>query len=385
MSTKLKINYLRQSELPDVGIITKLIVSSDRVIDIKCHNTGGQIFNQRYDFSSAVSRPESHQSPNGYSDLVYRYFIEDDELTIWVACVVPNDTDLPNPDYQEYTVESFPTTIFLGEGIEDGSEAITNTPSWVTDLSVLSYVEKRKIELAEIRAWRTQKETWLETANKFVDLNPDIAKHMGYWLRSADRVIQKFSQDPDIDPLIVAEIAKQASQGPSAYDPDNPAMLFRNLLPVITTYPNGPDFSAIWVETRDLASPSDVERKTILEVLQSRGTDADETYDLPADYDSTQDDWIVANQPGIVSYDNDSPVSGDTITATLEDYDGGVTNRRYRWQEQGTDGSWSNMSGSQNRQRAWTTSTAGTYRCRVLYDDNYASGQEAFGPAFIIT
>ena len=384
MSTILKINYLISTDLPEIGNITKIIVAADRVLEIKCHDSGGQLLNQRYDFSSAVSKSESCESPNVYSDLIYRYLIEDDDLTLWIACVVPDDTKLPIPAYQEYIVNDFPKTIFLAEGVPDGSEIITNSPSWVSELSTLTYAEKQQRAVAEVKEWRNQKEEWIENASRYIDLNPDIPKHIGYWMRSADRVIQKFFQDPDIDPLIVAEMAKQATKGPSTYDPDNPSMLFRNLLSVINTFPNGPDFSAIWVETLNLNSAADVERKTILQVLQTRSTQQNETYDLPSDYDSTETDWIVENQVGIVTYDNDSPASGDSITSTLTDHDGGIENIRYRWQEQSQDGSWSNMSGQSNRRQQWTVGTAGTYRCRVIYNDNYQDNNDAFGASFTI-
>lgn len=382
MATKLRINYLRSSDLPGVGTTQKIFLPSDKIVEIKCHSTGGQILNEQYDFSSAVPMETSGESPNGYSDLIYRYLIEDDAVTLWLACVVSDDTALPTPDYQEYEITDFPRTIFLSEGITDGSEAVTGNPSWVADLNAMTYPQKQALAVSAIKAWRNYKEDSIVRSERYLDLNPLLPGHVAYWFRSADRVIQKFFQDPDVDPLIVAEMAKKASEGPTTID--DRLTLLRNLTGLIGQFADGPTFAAIWVETRNLSSPSDVTRKTIVEVLATRGTPADETYDLPADYDSTKTDWIVENQPGIVTYDNDSPASGEDITATLVDYDGGISNRRYRWQRQAQDGTWSNMSGAGNRNQTWTIGDAGTYRCRIIYNDNYMNGNEAFGTSFTI-
>ena len=384
MSTILKINYLKTNDLPNVGTITKIIVSSDRVIDIKCHDTGGEILNQRYDFSSAVSKPSSCESPNVYSDLIYRYLIEEDDLTIWIACVVPDDTSLPSPDYQEYIIETFPFTIFLAQGISDSPEAITNSPLWVSNLNRLTYTEKQERAVIAIKEWRIQKEEWLAEVQRHIDLNPKLPEHLGYWLRSADRVIQRFFQDSNTDPLIVEQLAKIITAGPPTLG--SQVALLRNLQSLITQFPNGPDFAAAWVTTLNLTQPSDVQSKELVQVIATRtNADPDETYDLPTDYDSTQDDWIVENQPGIVTYNIDSFVTGESIQATITDYDGGVSTRRYRWQQQQGDGTWLNMSGNANRQKSWIIGSTGTYRCRVLYNDNYGNGQEAFGESFTVS
>ena len=383
MATKLKINYLRASDLPGVDFINKITVSADSVIDIKCHSTGGQVYTIRHDFSDAVVMEDSGQSPNGYADLIYRYLKTADDLTVWVACVVPDDTELPVLDYQEYEVLTFPTHVFLAEGEQEVLSVPTSTAAWVTALGDLSYSEKQDICVREVNAMLLQKDEDLIQATRAIDLNSEIPKHVGLWWRVAIAVIKRFFQDEDIDPLIVAEMAKQAAAGPTTRS--DQFMLLRNLQGLITQFPTGPPFAAIWVETRNLNNPSDVRRKTILEVLQTRGTAADETYPLEDGFDSTDESWIVANQPGVVSYNNDAPATGQAMQATLHDNDGGLRSVRYRWQEQAQDGTWSDMSGRSNRQRNWTVGPAGTYRCRVMYHDNYADDQEALGAVFIVS
>ncbi|MDE0401698.1 MAG: hypothetical protein OXL96_28215 [Candidatus Poribacteria bacterium] len=291
MQTDVYINFLRSADLPGVPTVRKIIVSANRVIDINCHATGGEILNERYDFSSAVSMRESKQSPNGYPDLIHRYHVTDDLLKVWIACVVPEGTDLPEPVEKWFEVTSFPQTLFLATGVTDGASAITGTVAWATALSTLSDAEKKAIAIREIEAMFDKKEADIENANKYLDLHKDLAVHVAYWWRAAISVVKRFFQDTTVDKLITAEIAKQTAAGPSTRD--DQLILLRNLLSLITQFPEGPNFGAVWVETRNLSSPSDVRRKTMLQVLATRGTDADETYPMAADFDSTDRSWVV--------------------------------------------------------------------------------------------
>ena len=291
MATEVNINFLRSENLPSVPEIKKIIVSSDKIIDINFLQMDGQTVNKRYNFSSAFSMNESGQSPNGYTDLIYRYLVADNLLKIWLACVVPENTEMPNEIDQTFLVEAFPETLFLAEGISDGSSTITETIAWTTALATLSDEKKKEIAIREIETMLAKKESDIENASKFLDLNPQIPAHVGYWWRSAVAVIKRFYQDTTVDKLIVAEMAKQAAAGPTTRN--DQLTLLRNLTGLITRFPNGPNFAAIWVETRNLNSPSDVQRKTVLEVLQTRGTGADETYPMPDNFDSTDESWLV--------------------------------------------------------------------------------------------
>ena len=291
MQTDVYINFLQSADLSGVPTIRKIRVSANRVIDINCHATGGEILNERYDFSSVVSMRESKQSPNGLLDLIYRYHVTDDLLKVWIVCVVPEGTDLPDIVEQWFEVTSFPQTLFLAEGVTDGDSAITGTVAWTTALATLTDAEKKVIAIREIEAMFDKKEADIENANKYLDLHKDLAVHVAYWWRAAISVVKRFYQDTTVDKLIVARMAEEASKGPTTRN--DQLTLLRNLLGLMTQFPEGPNFGAIWVETRNLSSPADVRRKTMLQVLATRGTEADETYPMPADFDSTDTSWLV--------------------------------------------------------------------------------------------
>jgi len=376
----LKVNYLEHSDLPDIDCCEMVVVSAEGVLDIKHCSWGGQHVIHRYDFSSAVAMESSGQSPNGYADLIYRYQVDDDKLTLWLACVVPEGTPVPFPDYQEYEITTYPTYVFLAEGEQEVLPMPTGgTLGWTSALSSISYPEKQGIAVRAVEGWRESKKEINVEAQRSIDLHPKLPEHIGYWTRSTDRVIQKLFQDPTVDPLIVAKVAELAAIGP----PDvGPELRFFNYLvnTLMVSYPTGPNFAATWVKTINLTSPADVVRQPLSVAVDSRGGGNDETYDLSTDYDSTDDSWIVENQPGVVTYDDDSPSLNDTVQATLSDPDGGITGRTYRWQSE-VNGAW--VDGPNTR--SLTFSQAGRYRCRVRYTDNYASDQEAFGEVLTVT
>ena len=90
------------------------------------------------------------------------------------------------------------------------------------------------------------------------------------------------------------------------------------------------------------------------------------------------------DQRGTISLSSDAPVVGDKITATLEDLDGGVTNKVWQWE-----------SSPDESERTWstiTTADVATYtsvsddagrllRAMVSYDDAVGAGREAVSAA----
>lgn len=275
MQTDVYINFLRSADLPGVPTIRKIIVSANRVIDINFDTTGGEILNERYDFSSAVSMEESGQSPNGYPDLIYRYHATDDLLKVWIACVVPEGTDLPEPVERWYEVTSFPQTLFLAEGVSDGGSVITGTVAWAAALSTLSDAQKKARAIAAFKdVWRPQTLTWTEQANARAILSDGLVSKVRKWLIAADRALQIEYQKADVDYLVFEKMCKLAAQGALDITDVDTFMISVHLNSQTPTVP------CLWVNS----TPERVN-------LGSTIFYTDQT--IPADYNARDESWLV--------------------------------------------------------------------------------------------
>ena len=90
------------------------------------------------------------------------------------------------------------------------------------------------------------------------------------------------------------------------------------------------------------------------------------------------------DQRGTISLSSDSPVVGDKITATLEDLDGGVTNKVWQWESSLDEGerTWSVIAGAQSDAYTAVVTDAGqVLRAMVRYDDAVGTGREAVSAA----
>ena len=376
MATYLRIYYHSATADGDTPLVKKIQVLANKQIYIKRDLGGDQFLLLNFDFRN--SREGIGSSPNGVLDGLYEYEVVGDDLYVKIAVKLPADTDIPQPNTPFLQVTSFPEVVFTATGETATFDMPTDTVPWIPG-ATFTYPEKQAIAVQAIKDMLLKKEEDIELASRYLDLNSDIPKHIAYWWRAAVCVVKGFFQNSDVDPLIVAEMAKQAAAGPTTRG--DQITLLRNLTVLIGRFPTGPPFAAIWVETRNLNSPSDVRRKTILQVLETIGTAEDETFPLPASFDSTDESWIVENQPGIVSYDDGSPSSGDTVTASLVDYDGRVFGESWQWQaQQGSN--WVDV--ASETANAYSNMPSGAYRVKVTYTDNYGSGNIAFGETLTI-
>jgi len=316
---------------------------------------------------------EGYNSRPDYTEGIYEYNIKGNELYVKIVCGVSLGDNLPEDI--DIDIKQFPNNeVYLASGESSSLTDFGQVPSWLTS-SDYTYPEKQKLAVEAVLIWREKLLFWNRMALDYLHLMDDLGNHLGRILSRADAVIKQFFQDPNIDPLIARQIALEAANGPSTIN--EPLEMFRNLRVMATAYPDGFPFAAIWVETQNLTSPSDVVRKVLAQVIQN----SDERYDYPSNYDPTDDSWIVENQPGEVVYDSDSPAVNDKVTASITDNDGGLSNITYQWQEL-VSGNWQDIS-SQTIE-AYTITTTGSYRCIINYDDNYGSGQVAEGETLVI-
>ena len=90
------------------------------------------------------------------------------------------------------------------------------------------------------------------------------------------------------------------------------------------------------------------------------------------------------DQRGTISLSSDAPVVGDKITATLEDLDGGVTNKVWQWESSLDEGerTWSVITGAGSDAYTVVVADAGqVLRAMVSYDDALGMGREAVSAA----
>lgn len=266
----------------------------------------------------------------------------------------------------ESLIETFPAyPVWLSTDAEGSLDTATDTKS-----VELTYVHKQQEAIDAIEnVWRSQKRAWMREALEYSDVNPDLLKHAGLYLNAADQAIQNLFQDSSVDPLDVAEIARQAALG--ALDIDSVEKFAERLNEFIAFQPDGPAQASLWVRINE--ETDDIERLDL--------SDSHNYGPFDSDYNSISHDWIVENQPGVVDIDNESPEAGDTMTATLTDYDGvkdGTTS--WQWQkESATPDTYEDITGGTSAAYTVPTGTAsGTrYKAAVTYEDSYGPNQSA--------
>lgn len=261
----------------------------------------------------------------------------------------------------------------------DSSSQAPLTPTIFYSEETLPYATQQKFATAELEKWRKQKRVWLSELEQRSDLNPDLVKHGGYWLRAADAALQIEFQDPDVKPAVVAQMTRLAMKG--AADIDTADEFAENLNTYTSLFPNGPDRPVLWVTKGEgNGSLSEVEQLDLADSHQyPAGT-------LPSDYNPITMGWIVENQPGVATVDSETPAAGTTVTVTVMDNDGIVGSPTYQWQRNVSD-IWVDMAGATSAGYAISLGeTSGTQiRCLVSYTDNYGPNQSAVSPIVTIS
>ncbi|MYB01987.1 MAG: hypothetical protein F4118_12400 [Acidimicrobiaceae bacterium] len=254
---RIHINFLRLSDLPaghTADKVLKILWLGNDTAQVKSSNNGQiRVFN--LDFSNAPVTTDSQETPNGYSDIVYRYHKTTEMLNLWIACFVPDNTGIPNPDYEERMYDAR-TSIFLATGETNDVETPSGaSPSWIP--TALTELQKKERVISKIKKWREQVKRWLFEAPTYAALVPDILTHLGYWLKAADYTIkllwdEKVAGTTTYDWSVLEAVIDEAIKGPSTLDPDGDGAynveFFMNLKTAISSFPTGPTFGVIWVD-----------------------------------------------------------------------------------------------------------------------------------------
>lgn len=286
MATQIYLNFVRRADVPTAPLFKKLHLKRDKVIAAKMIEVGGNTLFAEWDFENAPDSMDTIDVPQarGYRDGVYRYLIKGSTAHIWVAVGVPDDTEIPVPDYQEIQA-STQQAVFIAHGETNALESTYNVGfGWMP--GALSETDKKNRCIEDIKAWRLKKKAWLLESPEYADLIPEITKHLGYWLRAADYAIYyEFNRkNTNVNGAygwdVIEAMAREAAKGPLSLDPDGDGaynveffQAFRGLIygssamgGAIPPHPNGPSAGTIWLNTEASpawASPSDVQRQTL--------------------------------------------------------------------------------------------------------------------------
>ncbi|MXV76538.1 hypothetical protein F4Z99_19995 [Candidatus Poribacteria bacterium] len=278
------VNFSSPGVLPsNVDKTRKILWLGNDTVQIKCYD-GGQIKSFNCDFSNAPVTTDSQVTPNGYSDIIYRYHKTDDLLSLWIACIVPENTELPKPAYQLFSPTAAATIWKAVNENDDAETSLTPAPDWIP--GALTDAEKQARVQAAIVKWRQMMEHWLLQSPKYAHLIPEITKHLALWLRAADYVVHELYGDKVVgtltyDWLILEAIIKEATKGPVTLDPDGDGAynveFFQHFTTLIDSYPNGPTaWASLWVnwwELTETSTVADVVRKNMVtEVLMPADT-----------------------------------------------------------------------------------------------------------------
>lgn len=144
MGTKLYINYARQARVPNAPVVKKIQMIKDRHLRIT-RVIGGVDVVTDYNFTNSGHTGDSQQSPRSYADTLYRYQIDETDLHVWIAGVVPANTPLPNPAYQESTYTA-KVTVWKAAGEDNTIASPSGTqPDWIPGaLSDANFIKMMK-------------------------------------------------------------------------------------------------------------------------------------------------------------------------------------------------------------------------------------------------
>lgn len=267
--------------------------------------------------------------------------------------------------------------VYTTSGETESEETTLTEPSFLPKNR--SYEQKQEKAINAIQKWRKQKKEWLLEANGYIDINPEIPKHLGLWLKAVDKALITEFQNPDTDPLVVEAMAKQAAKGPKNIAEIKDFAVYLNK-EGIDNHQQGPAQELLWVSRGD---GQDISKVTPLDLEASfTYSGQDLAPELPENYDPTDESLLVANQIGFaVITDTDNNIieqieTGNDITVRVQDPDSVKTDTiTYQWQL--LSGSvWEDIA-SETADTYTITQTANEkIRVRITYEDNFGPDQQ---------
>ena len=307
-----------------------------------------------------------------------------DELFITIANW-SQDTEGQVPLHLE--IDTYPATVWQAQN--EPSTALTGVFLTPSDLpTAATALEQRQNAINAIRdVWRPQKRAWIQESLAYSDAYPgvNIPELVGAWLRAADRAIQLKFNDASLDQETLEDFVREMAKG--ALDVPNVLKFVESLEAYLALYPNGPSVPVAWVSIDTSTDPDTLTRQ----VLASPGNFMNDAT-LPADYNATDEEWLIPDTPGVVQLSHPLAAVSRPITATLVDPDG-TSSLTWSWERQiAGQTTWSAIIGgsiTNTGDQSTYTATGADYensiRAVASYSDRYGSKTATSSPVECIS
>ena len=340
----------------ETRVVKKIEILGEKRYRVKYINTaGGSDIIVEFNLTS-FDGERLNRTTIGHDHVLWRFrnrTVPEVHFSVWGN----HDADQP---IVNTTVTSYPHYLYLTSGETETAETATATYT----PPALTFAQRRARENSGLRDWKDYMESLMAEAARYAFASDDLIQKLGRLLRSMDQLLKDESQNPNIDPLVVARMAETAIEGPNNINSMRAFMRKMGDVEIHATRTQS------WVRK----GPSNNRENISHRGLANLSLGAANRPKLST-YDALDRSWIKKNRDGWLTLNDTDPTQGTAVTANLTDPDGGVANRTWQWQSRtGDTGTWTDISGA----------TSGTYtpvagdvgnqlRATLAYTDNINS------------
>lgn len=355
---KVEISYIHAGDFVVAGSFSKAEVRSLGHVVIDGYEL---------DLRGAVERQTlERQTSSGSGSAILTAGEYGEGYTLVIENVLPQGSVLPAIQEYTYTSDDLPAYPLWPDGEFQSPQPVTG--SHPNSIETATYATKQGIAIEAINAWRRQLRTWMRQASERAFGYEGLIEKVGAWLRAGDAALQREFQDEDVDPLIVAKMAREAAKG--ALD----VVDVEQFIQSVYFAEDPPQHAILWV-SRNLDT-GEVSRTNLQDIVDY-GEES-----LPDKYNSLDKQWIKGNQDGKIDLTALDAIVGTQLSAALTDPDGGIKNIKWQWQRHYSMGpmanDWGDIAGATQLNYIPKLADVGqTLRVIATYTDNYAEGNTA--------
>ena len=264
----------------------------------------------------------------------------------------------------EGRVTAYPHYAFLAPGETATAETETETVT----VGAASFREKRRRENKALKEWKQYMHHMMTEAAGYGYYSATLYANVSKMLRIMDQYLYDESNNPSLDPLVVALLAEKAIEGPRG-----PSTIQGQLRAIDKIGFHGTRTES-WVRK----GPPD-DRTAIVHRRTTNLARGNVALPIRDDYDPISTRWIKMNRDGVVTISDTTPTQGEAITATLTDPDGNILNKTIQWHKSADNGStYAAISGATEESYTPRAADVGAIlQARYTYDDNADTGNTA--------